>query len=79
MFYMCIQQSRNVGGGCYKTAQTSKERGIMIYIAILCCIAFGIFEAIIFHNRCYEEDYLLAAISFVAAGFLVVIKLSGAW
>ena len=51
----------------------------MIYIAILCCIAFGIFEAAIFHNSGYEEDYLIAAISFVAAGFLFIVKLSGAW
>ena len=51
----------------------------MIYIAILCCLAFGIFEAMIFHNTGYEEDYLISALAFIGAGFLVVIKLSGAW
>ena len=51
----------------------------MIYIAIICALAFGAFEAAIFRNTEDEVDYTIAWLSFLSAGFLIVFKLSGAW
>ena len=51
----------------------------MIYIAIITFILFGIFETSVFRNTGYEEDFFIALGSFFVAGFLIVMKITGAW
>ena len=51
----------------------------MIYIAIACALTFGTFEACIFRNTQYEEDRILAIGAFIAAGFLILVKVTGVW
>lgn len=52
---------------------------MILLIAIICCIALGVFEVWVFHETSYEEDYLLAGVCFVAALFLIVMLISGEW
>lgn len=52
---------------------------MILLIAIICCIALGIFEAWVFKQTSYEEDYLIAGVCFVAALFLGAVLVSGAW
>lgn len=51
----------------------------MIFVTIISFILFGIFETNIFRNTDYEEDFFIALGSFFVAGFLIVMKITGAW
>lgn len=48
-------------------------------IFIIALIVFGIFESWIYHKSHREEDFYITAISFFAAGFLILVILSGNW
>ena len=51
----------------------------MIYIAIICACVMGIFETAIYRLSHQEEDLYIFVISYIIAGFLLVVKLTGAW
>ena len=52
---------------------------MIIVIAIIACLALGVFEAWVFKQTSYEEDYLIAALCFIGALFMGAMLISGAW
>lgn len=51
----------------------------MIYIAIICACVMGVFETVIFRLNHQEEDLYIFVMSYIVAGFLLAVKLAGAW
>lgn len=51
----------------------------MMIVAIICCIAFGAFEAAIYRNTDAWEDKAIAACAFGAGAFLAIMLIARAW